>query len=253
MLRVKMVAKKILCLALLTALVVCESAYAQQLKDGVYYAEEASFDSHGWKGMITIVVKNGKITQVFYDEINKNNELKNLNNSYSQTMKAASKITPKDAVEKLSASLIAKQDPAKVDAVTGATGSVEKFKATAQKALSEGPEKKSGKYYPGFYSAESNYDSHGYKAYGALLIKNGNITGAWFGEFDKAWVVKSTNETYSDIMKQVSGVTPAEAERALTQALVAKQDPAKVDAVTGATDTSKLFKELMTKALSYAQ
>lgn len=245
--------KKFIGLVLLLALLGCESAYAQQLKDGIYYAEEDSFDAHGWKGMITIVVKNGKITEVFYDEINQSNELKNLNNSYSQTMKAASKITPKGAAEKLSASLIAKQDPAKVDAVTGATGSVEKFKALAQKALKEGVEKKSGKYYPGFYSAESDYDSHGYKAYAALLIKNGKVANAWFGEFDKDGAVKSANETYSNIMKQVSGVTPAEAERALAQSLVAKQDPAKVDAVTGATDTSKLFKELMTKALSYAQ
>jgi len=247
-----MIGKKFISLMLLIALLGCEGAYAQQLKDGVYYAEEDSFDSHGWKGMITIVVKNGKIANVFYDEISKSNELKSLNNSYSQTMKAVSKVTPKEVSEKLSASLITKQDSAKVDAVTGATESVNKFKSLAQKALSEGPEKKSGKYYPGFYSAESNYDSHGYKGYAALLIKNGNITNAWFGEFDKAWAVKSANETYSNIMKQVSGVTPAEAERALAQSLVAKQDPAKVDAVTGATDTTGLFKELMTKALSYA-
>jgi len=105
------------------------------MKDGVYYAEESDFDSHGWKGMITITVKGGKITDVFYDEINKSNELKGLNNSYSQAMKATNKITPKQAVEKLSASLVAKQDPAKVDTVTGATDTTNIFRKLMQQAL----------------------------------------------------------------------------------------------------------------------
>jgi major membrane immunogen (membrane-anchored lipoprotein) len=248
-----MATKKLISLVLLVALIGCEGATAQSMKDGVYYAEESDFDSHGWKGMITITVKGGKITSVFYDEINKSNELKGLNNSYSQSMKEKSKITPKQAVEKLSASLVAKQDPAKVDAVTGATGSVDKFKALADKAIKEGAEKKSEKYYPGFYSAESDYDSHGFKAYAAVLIKNGKITNAWFGEFDNAGAVKSANETYANIMKSVSGATPAEAEKALTASLVAKQDPAKVDAVTGATDTTNTFRELMQQALNSAQ
>ena len=246
-------AKKLLCLAVLFALVGCEIVTAQSLKDGIYSAEEADFDSHGWKGMITLVVKNGKITNVFYDEISKNNELKNLNNSYSQAMKSASKIAPKQAVENLSASLVAKQDPAKVDAVSGATESVEKFKNLAGKALQEGPENKAGKYYDGFYAAESDFDSHDYKAYAAILIKDGKITSASFGEFDKGGAMKSVNETYANIMNSVSGVTPAEAERILTLSLVANQDPAKVDVVTGATDTTNTFRKLMQQALSYAQ
>jgi len=247
------IVEMVACLALALALVGIECVSAQQPKDGVYYAEEDSFDTHGWKGMMTLTVKNGKITEVFYDEVSKSGELKSLNNSYSQMMKSVSKVAPKEAAEKLSSSLVAKQDPAKVDAVTGATDSSVRFRALAQKALKEGPEKKSGNYYPGFYTAESTYDSHGYKAYAAVLINGGKVTNAWFGELDKSGAVKSANTTYSNMMKQVSKVSPAEAEMALTRSLVAKQDPAKVDAVTGATDTTNLFKKLMDEALAHAR
>ncbi|MDI6600852.1 MAG: FMN-binding protein [Thermoanaerobacteraceae bacterium] len=226
------------------------------LKDGVYTAEEAQFDDHGWKAITTVVVKDGKITNVFYDEVNQDNQIKSLDQDYATNMKAKSGETPLDAVAKLSASLLEKQDPEKVDAVTGATGTTDKFKSIVSEALKGSPEQKgAGGYYDGLFKAEaSDYDEHGYKALATVIIKDGKIANAYYDYLTKdTGTLKSRDENYQKNMKDKSGVSSNEAIAKLIDSLVTKQDAGQVDAVTGATATSTEFKELMGQALSYAK
>lgn len=226
------------------------------LKDGVYTAEEAQFDDHGWKAITTVVVKDGKIANVFYDEVNKDNQIKSLDQDYATNMKAKTNVTPLDAVSKLSASLIEKQDPTKVDAVTGATGTTDKFKTMVAEALKGAPEEKgAGGLYDGIYKAEAkDFDEHGYKAYATVIVKDGKIANAYYDELSKdTGTYKSHDENYQKNMKDKSGVSDNEAYAKLIEALIAKQDASQVDAVTGATGTTGNFKELMGEALSYAK
>ncbi|WP_026486145.1 FMN-binding protein [Caldanaerobius polysaccharolyticus] len=104
-------------------------------KDGTYKAEQSAFDSHGWKGQIEITVKGGKITNVVYNEVDKNGNLKRNDQQYAEKMKAKNNITPKEVDEKLQQQLVDKQDPSKVDTVTGATESSKTFKELATEAL----------------------------------------------------------------------------------------------------------------------
>lgn len=133
--------KKIVAVALAgmlttVALAGCSSKSASgTYKDGTYKAEQSAFDSHGWKGQIEITVKDGKITNVVYNEVNKEGTLKRNDQQYAEKMKAKSNITPKEADEKLQQDLIDKQDPAKVDTVTGATETSKTFKELATEAL----------------------------------------------------------------------------------------------------------------------
>lgn len=226
------------------------------LADGVYTVEEAEFDDHGWKAITTVVVRDGKIANVFYDEVNQDNQIKSLDQDYATSMKEKSGVTPLDAVTKLSASLVEKQDPEQVDAVSGATGTTEKFKAMVAEALNGSPEEKgAGGFYDGIYKAEAeDFDDHGYKAYATVIVKDGKIANAYYDYLTKdTGTYKSKDEAYQENMKAKSGVSSNEAIENLINSLITKQDPGQVDAVTGATGTSAEFKELMNEALSYAK
>ena len=74
---------------------------ATGLQDGTYRAEYDKEDSRGWKAFVEVTVADGQMTEVNFDYIN--------------------------ADGALAESLIASQDPTKVDAVTGATSSSEEF------------------------------------------------------------------------------------------------------------------------------
>lgn len=112
-----------------------------KFKDGTYKAEASDFDSRGWKVSHTITVKDGKITESKFDYVNKEGKLKSADEAYNKNMKDKSGVSSKEATDKLNAQLVATQDVAKVETVTGATSSTKGFKQSAElllKAASEG-------------------------------------------------------------------------------------------------------------------
>ncbi|TYP57839.1 FMN-binding protein [Thermosediminibacter litoriperuensis] len=271
--------KKLLVLTLVLVLVValvagCSSQNSQQqqqpqeqqnqqseqpqqtaLKDGTYYAENKEFDDHGWKGLVTVIVKDGKITNVFYDEINQEGKLKSFDPEYGPRMKEKSGITPLEAYPKLEQALVEKQKPEDVDAVAGATHSSDSFKNLAAEALKGSPvEAKDGLKNGLYKAAEADFDDHGWKAIAAVIVKDGKIQSAFFDEVNKDdGRYKLTDQEYAKNMEAKSGTTPAKAVEALTKSLIEKQNVEQVDAVTGATGTTAKYKDLMTKALSLAK
>ncbi|WP_434642637.1 FMN-binding protein [Thermoanaerobacterium thermosaccharolyticum] len=106
-------------------------------KDGTYKAEQAAFDDHGYKGQIEITVKDGKITNVLYNEVDKDGKFKRDDENYASKMKAKTNTTPKEADEKLQQELIDSQDTSKVDTVAGATETSKTFKELADQALKD--------------------------------------------------------------------------------------------------------------------
>lgn len=223
--------------------------------DGVYYVEKADFDDHGWKAMVTVVVKDGKIAGVYFDEINEDGVIKSFDTEYASNMKAKSGTTPLDAYNELEVSLISKQNPENVDAVTGATHSSDSFKEMVKEALAGSPVEAAGTYKDGLYkAAEKDFDDHGWKAIAAVIIKDGKVVTAAFDETNKDdGRYKSVDEEYASNMEEKSGTTPAKAIQALSNSLIDKQDAAAVDLVTGATGTADKFKTLMGEVLSLAK
>lgn len=119
----------------LTVFVGCTSNDAKY-EDGTYEAEGEP-DERGWRGVVQVVVEDGKITSVDYDEVNETNELKSEDEEYASTMEGASGITPAEAYEQLENGLISRQDVDQVDAVSGATSSSEQFKSLVEEALNK--------------------------------------------------------------------------------------------------------------------
>lgn len=131
--------KKLISLGLLIVLVLSFAmgcTKSTTYTDGDYTAESEP-DDHGYKGAISISVKGGKIETVDYDEYNAEGARKSEDTEYAETMKGVSGVTPAEAYEQLEQSLITKQNPDSVDAVSGATGTSEQFVRLAKEALNK--------------------------------------------------------------------------------------------------------------------
>lgn len=120
----------------LSILIGCDKAADIKYEDGNYDAE-SDMDENGWKGVIDITVKNGKITKVKYNEVDKDQNKKTEDVEYSEAMENSSGISPKNAYDQLEEALINTQDPDKIDSVAGATSSSQQFKKLAEEALKQ--------------------------------------------------------------------------------------------------------------------
>lgn len=121
-------------LTLILSLAIGCSSGKSKYKDGEFDAV-GDIDENGYKGTISIHIKDGKISSVNYDEITKDGEKKSEDESYAGIMQDVSGIKPAEAYEQMENALVKTQDPDKIDAVTGATGSSETFKKLAKEAL----------------------------------------------------------------------------------------------------------------------
>ena len=104
-----------------------EGTEAAALVDGTYRAEYDKEDSRGWKGFVEVTVEGGKMTAATFDYINADGALKSADEGYNTSMKETAGTGPAEFTVALTESLIATQDPAKVDVVTGATSSSQEF------------------------------------------------------------------------------------------------------------------------------
>jgi len=227
----------------------------ETLTDGIYNAQAKDFDDHGWKAMVTVSVKNGKIEKVFFDEINQDGMLKSFDPEYSGNMKAKSGTTPLDAQVSLADALIKAQNVEDVDAVTGATHTSDSFKSLVKEALAGQPVEAKGLYKDGLYKAmDKDFDDHGWKSIAAALVKDGKIVSVFFDQINKDdGHYKSTDTEYAKNMEAKTNITPNKASEHLINSLVEKQDVSAVEAATGATHSSESFKTLLGDALSYAK
>lgn len=112
-------------------------APATGLKDGSYKAAQDKYDDYGWKGQIAIEVKDGKISTVDFDYVNKDNKLKSEDQGYIKAMEDKTKVNLANAIVELEKALVDGQDAAAVNAVAGATASSNDFKALAETALKD--------------------------------------------------------------------------------------------------------------------
>lgn len=108
------------------------------MQDGTFDAEGEP-DDRGWKGYISITVAGGQITEVDYDELDKDGNKKSEDDEYAKNMKNASGVAPEEAYKQLEDSLIETQNVEEVEVVSGATDSSNRFKELANEALATTP------------------------------------------------------------------------------------------------------------------
>ena len=104
------------------------------LQDGGY-SIQGEADEHGWTPEMSIVVSEGKISEVNFDYKNAEGKLKSEDEEYNKSMEEKSGISNNEAVEQLVKSLVDNQDVAKVDVVSGATSTSETFTSMANQLL----------------------------------------------------------------------------------------------------------------------
>ncbi|MCI0131299.1 MULTISPECIES: FMN-binding protein [Enterococcaceae] len=110
-----------------------------ELKDGEYKLEEKNYNN-GYRVVFTIVVKDGKITESNYDNVNEAGKSKVDDAEYNKKMEEVTKTSPKKYIPELNKALLEKQNPSDIDTITGATHSTDSFKEYA-KQLIEAAEK----------------------------------------------------------------------------------------------------------------
>ena len=98
------------------------------------YTGESPYDAYDYKHVITIQIENEKIISVDYNEINKSDIGKEEDLDYNEEMKVSG-TSPSIAYPKMEKQLLEVQNMNKVDAVSGATYSLYRFRYALAIAL----------------------------------------------------------------------------------------------------------------------
>ena len=106
-----------------------------------------------------------------------------------------------------------------------------------------------GAYKDGPYTAEyKEYDKRGWKEKVTVTVKDGKVATVDFDAFNKDDNHrKSEDQSYIDTMKPISGIAPDTFYKEIEDQYVQVQKAADVKAVTGATNSTKNFQDLMTE------
>ncbi len=122
---------------LLLSLIISSAAFAA-FKDGTYTKNVSKPKKDiVWTSEISIVVKDGKIVDAILTNKNDKGVDKAKDVEYNQKWMAASNIDFNLFTKKFAESLIATQDPDKIDTIVGATHATQQYKELAKEALKE--------------------------------------------------------------------------------------------------------------------
>ncbi len=106
---------------------------AEKCKDGTYTGA-SPYDAYGYKHVVSLTIKGGKITAVDYDEVKKDGKGKQHDEVYCKRM-SQSAASPAVAYPQYEQALVEKQDLLAVDVITGATSSLYRFRYATTLAL----------------------------------------------------------------------------------------------------------------------
>ena len=228
------------------------------LKDGTYKLEEKN-EKNGYRAVFEMTVKDGKITESKYDNINADGKSKTEDTKYEESMKAKSGVGPKEYIKQLNDSFVKAQSASGVEVVTGATHSSESFQNYAQQLIQAAQAGNSdtieidngATLKDGTYSLKEKNDSNGYHTTFSMTVKDGKVTESNYDNVNADGKSKKDDTEYESKMKDVAGVGPKEYIETLNKEFVkamGEEDgsPAGVEVVTGATHSTHSF-------INYAQ
>ncbi|KLL29687.1 FMN-binding protein [Streptococcus agalactiae] len=228
------------------------------LKGGTYKLEEKN-EKNGYRAVFEMTVKDGKITESKYDNINADGKSKTEDTKYEESMKAKSGVGPKEYIKQLNDSFVKAQSASGVEVVTGATHSSESFQNYAQQLIQAAQAGNTdtieidngAALKDGTYSLKEKNDSNGYHTTFSMTVKDGKVTESNYDNVNADGKSKKDDTEYESKMKDVAGVGPKEYIETLNKEFVkamGEEDgsPAGVEVVTGATHSTHSF-------INYAQ
>lgn len=232
---------------------VAEKEAGGDLQDGTYKLEEKN-ESNGYRATFEMTVKDGKITESKYDNINADGKSKADDKEYEEKMKDKSGVGPAEYIKELNESFVAAQSADGVEVVTGATHSSESFQNYAQQliqAAQAGDTKtieidNGADLKDGTYSLKEKNNSNGYHTEFSIVVKDGKVTESKFDSVNDEGKSKKDDADYNKNMKEKSGTDPKTYIPELNDELVKAMNeedgsPANVEVVTGATHSSHSF------------
>ena len=117
-------------------LVGSSSDVEQKAVDGTYTLEEKNY-KNDYKYTMTLEIKDGIISEVDFDSINKEGLSKREDSEYIEIMKEKSGTSPDVFLDELENNLEEVKDPSKVDTISGATHTADSFKEYATMILEQ--------------------------------------------------------------------------------------------------------------------
>lgn len=223
------------------------------LQDGTYKLEEKNY-SNDYRVSFEITVKDGKIVESNYDNINEAGESKVDNSDYNTNMKNKAGTSPEEFIPKFNEELVAKQSPSDIDVVSGATHSFDSFQNYAQQLIQaaqagntdtieidNGAELKDGS-----YTLKEKNNSNGYHTEFTIVVKDGKVTESNYDNVNDEGKSKQDDTEYNEMMKDKAGTDPSEFIPTFNEEFVkamGEEDgsPAEMDVVTGATHSFHSF------------
>ena len=171
--------------------------------DGVYFAQEDGFAESGWKYVVTIIVKDGKIVSADWNGAYKMGGMDKKSTSkagkYPMVEKGGAKADWHVQAESTEKWLLKTQDPTAMnltdaaghtDSITGVSITAGTFAKLAEKALAKGPVGY-GKYKDGAYQAEeAEFPQSGWKSNAKFTVISGYVVAAWWDGVNKDGMAK---------------------------------------------------------------
>lgn len=230
-----------------------EKVAGGDLQDGTYKLEEKN-ESNGYRATFEMTVKDGKITESKYDNINADGKSKTEDKDYEKNMKDKTGVGPAEFIPELNESFVKAQSASGVEVVTGATHSTESFQNYAQQLIQaaqigdtdtieidNGAPLKDGT-----YSLREKNNSNGYHTTFSIVVKDGKVTESKYDNVNDEGKSKTEDAEYNKSMKEKSGTNPETYIPALNDEFVKAMNEedgsaADVEVVTGATHSSHSF------------
>jgi len=104
----------------------------------------------------------------------------------------------------------------------------------------------------GYYTAQAAQPSHGWQEFVTITVRSGKITSVEYNAKNDSGFIKSWDNAYMRNMKPVTGTYPNEYTRNYAAQLLQKQT-AGVDAIAGASTSSKSFEKLSAAVIEQAK
>ena len=171
------------------------SSMGEGYTDGFYFAQQADFNERtGWKYMVLLDVKDGKITEAVWNGAHVNSGYDKIyqseNGLYGMVENGGAQAPWFEQADKVEQTLIDVQDPAGIsynadgytDAISGVSIHVNDFVELAEEALASGPAAR-GPYKDGYYHAELDEFIHGWKDYVDVTVIAGRIAAVQWNAY----------------------------------------------------------------------
>lgn len=224
------------------------------MQDGTYKLEEKNY-SNGYRVSFEITVKDGKITESKYDNINEEGKSKTEDTEYNKNMKDKAGTNPEEFIKKFNEELVAKQNPGNIEVVSGATHSFDSFQNYAQQLIQAAQAGKTdtieidngAELKDGTYTLKEKNDSNGYHVDFSITVAGGKVTESNYDNVNAEGKSKKEDAEYNKNMKDKAGINPEEFipkfNEEFVKAMGAEKDasPANMDVVSGATHSFHTF------------